>query len=132
MNTFTPVVILSPEKNDTTENNQIRHLNLQAFLKQQYFSFKTVKGMYKGKVENSYVITLKNEECLSMIKAALFNYPFGQESILYVDANRAAKLIYHSGEEKELGRFKPVDKSVASKLDAYTYDHNNDTYYACL
>ncbi len=127
MNTFTPIAIVSPEKQD--EYDATRHEKLQRFLKNEGFAFKPVKGYFNGVIENSYVVMLHGEKFLESLLEAMFNSDFRQESILYVDANRYAKLIYNDEEEVELGKFHAIDKSLVKTLSAYTYDHANDIYY---
>ena len=127
MNTFTPIAIVSPEKQD--DHDMIRHEKLQRYLKNEGFSFKPVKGYYKGNLENSYVIILSGEKFLDVLKSAMFSDEFKQNSILYVDANRYAKLIYSDGIETELGKFHEIDKTLVRTLSSYTYDKANDTYY---
>ena len=54
---------------------------------------------------------------------------YEQESVLVFNENRDANLIYANGDNEHLGRLHCVDKEVAVKFDAYTFD--GKYYWVC-
>ena len=97
------------------------------------FEFKKVKGVYKGVSEDSFLVSVVDtplEEAALKILARDFN----QESILYVDGNRNATLIFvdFNNESKQLlkGKFQAVPDHVAKQLENTTFDGKD--YYAVV
>lgn len=89
--------------------------------------FKQVLGSYKGQTENSFVAIVNDDAKLNVIIdiADLWS----QESILVVDENRKAKLVFMKGlEVQKLGDFRPIDVLEAQNLDNWTLDGTQ--YYA--
>ena len=94
-------------------------------------SVKKLTGCYNGKTEHSYLVVLDNEEDLILVRdlAAIYN----QESILYVDNEREAKLHYLSQpSQKRLGRWSNVSAPVAISSDCYTFDPATGRYYVTI
>src|SRR5258707_14434318 len=93
-----PFVILSAEKSDLTpEANLARTTALYRQLEARDLAFKPVKGMYKGQRENPFVVlaidgTNEFDQVLSLAKR------YGQESILYSDADRFTTLHFLSSD----------------------------------
>lgn len=89
--------------------------------------FKKVLGSYKGQTENSFVAIVNNDAKLNVIIDIANQW--SQESILVVDENRKAKLVFMKGlEVQKLGDFRPIDVLEAQNLDNWTLDGTQ--YYA--
>ena len=83
-------------------------------------------GAYKGVESPSYsvVVPKLNASLIELFRACK------QESVLVVDNNNKAKLIYLKDlREEHIGTYKKVTKKEALKSDAYTMDLLNFNYY---
>lgn len=129
MNTRQPFIIMSAELAalDAHENAQ-RSEALSAWLDAKGYPHKPVIGSYKGSQEVSVVIpvqSLEHETELYRLARA-----YGQESVLHVDANRYATLVYVKSSKLEgLGMFRLVSKDEATKRESFTHDIIEDHYY---
>ena len=128
----TPFAIISAERFTLTDGeNQKRHQELLAQLKRDGFKTKVVEGVYHGQVEKSILVLLESK-FVAVDLGYLKNYGsmFDQESILFVDADRKAELIFPATNKAEkLGNFISVTKGVAIQCRNYTQDGND--YYIC-
>ena len=128
-----PFVIISAERSiNTAEENKKNHLDLWLQLKGEGFSIKEVEGVYKGTVEKSILVVL-NQRWLAVELATFKNYAaiFNQESILFVDEERNASLIfpYNKENSEKLGKFIAVSKGIAIQMSNYTFDGKD--HYVC-
>jgi hypothetical protein len=120
MNISRQVVILSAElKTETTEANKRRTNNLESCLVDMRLPFKRGTGVYKGTEEVSFVVVVNDELDIQTVKDFAFK-SFGQESILHVDSNQEAVLVFNNGVTERLGRLEQVEQSVALGRDSYT------------
>lgn len=126
MNTQEKVVILSAELAGHVDN-AARTERLRRMLTGLHFSngcfanFKAAKGYYKGNYEDNFIVLLKDSEWeteLEMLKDFAFEN-FGQEAILFSDANRHTELIFQDGTES-LGKLVSVSKDEAETFENYT------------
>lgn len=90
---------------------------------------KAIQGYYLGDKENSLVVqfrTRDNYERLLEYATAM-----GQESVLHIDSNRLASLVYtdNTGKVEHLGKFKATNKQGIAGRDCYSYDAHLDQYY---
>lgn len=93
-----------------------------------FINYKQVNGVYKGQTELSYVISTPTPETLQNVYNLAKQY--SQESILFVDADRNAELVYiNTGKRVALGGFKCVNRTEAYQNDAFTHDPSTDYYY---
>tara|TARA_R110000765_G_scaffold412468_1_gene512120 strand:+ start:454 stop:879 length:426 start_codon:yes stop_codon:yes gene_type:complete len=125
-------VIISAERfTNTIEENKKNHLDLWLQLKRDGFSIKEVEGVYQGTSEKSIIVIL-NKRWLAVELATFKNYAaiFDQESILFVDEERTASLIFTKGGLSEkLGKFIAVPKGIATQMSNYTFDGQD--HYVC-
>lgn len=135
MNTQTPFVVISADRATySAELNAQRRDMFEHQLAARELDFKRVQGVWKGIPEVSYIVLIP--EPGDEHNALRLARRYGQESALYVDANRHATLLALNAEDggpdiKEqvgLGQWSPVSKAYALHLDAYTLD--GDQYYA--
>ena len=128
-----PFVIISAENaNKSKETNAKKHKLLMSQLKKDKFPIKEVEGVYKGTVEKSILVVL-NQRWLAVELATFKNYAaiFNQESILFVDEERNASLIfpYNKENSEKLGKFIAVSKGIAIQMSNYTFDGKD--HYVC-
>ena len=126
-------VIISAERFDkTVEENKKSHLELMTQLKKDKFEIKEVDGVYHGTSEKSILVIL-NKKWLYTDLGYLKNYAsiFDQESILFVDGDRNATLLFMKKPwlEEKLGKFIAVPKGIATQMSSYTYDGRD--HYVC-
>ena len=128
-----PFVIISAERfTNTIEENEKNHNELMTQLKKDKFSIKEVEGVYQGTVEKSIIVIL-NKRWLAVELATFKNYAaiFDQESILFVDEERNASLIFTKQPwlTQKLGKFIAVTKGIATQMSNYTFDGKD--HYIC-
>lgn len=132
LETKKPFVIISAENaNESKEVNAKKHNELMAQLKRDKFSIKEVEGVYHGTKEKSILVVL-NQKWLAVELATFKNYAaiFNQESILFVDEERTASLIFpQGGLSEKLGKFIAVSKGIAIQMSNYTFDGKD--HYVC-
>jgi len=127
---YKKAIIMSAERFDASMGqNSIATDELRAALASSNYSFKEVLGMYKGVSETSFFVEYNNGGALADLNSLASFYD--QESILHLDEDRNASLVYcDSDEETKVGLFQAIDKSEAFKLDAYTYCPQLNMYFA--
>lgn len=134
MNHRTPFLVISSDRyNLTPELNASRRETFRQQLAERGLSFKEVRGVYKGNAEVSFVVLVDTlaDEHLALRLAR----HYGQESALYVDANRAVQLLTLRPEvggpdvdgTESLGEWAAVPEHVAKDQGAYTY--SDGVYY---
>ena len=133
LETKKPFVIISAENaNESKEVNAKKHNELMAQLKKDKFSIKEVEGVYHGTKEKSILVVL-NQKWLAVELATFKNYAaiFNQESILFVDGERNASLLfpYNKENSEKLGKFIAVSKGIAIQMSNYTFDGKD--HYVC-
>lgn len=127
MNISRQVVILSAEtKTESTESNNRRTNNLEACLGDLNLAARRATGVYNGTQETSFVVLINDQTDIDTLKDFAFK-SFGQESILHVDSNQEAVLIFNDGKTEGLGRLEQVSKEIATGRDNYTI--MGDSYY---
>lgn len=99
----------------------------RAWATDRQLGFKSLKGCYKGQMEESFITNLKN---LPYIQKWLLE----EESILLLGpANardvRPAELVYANGKTEELGKFFSVGPETAKRYQSWTYDPLTDNYF---
>lgn len=123
MNRFTPFYIVSGARPDFSSlANGNRTDSLERWLRAGGFATVQVNGCYKGNRERSILIiddAPSNSLCESAVMRLARQYE--QESVLAVDANRQARLIYCDDRSFEsIGQWRGVSKKTAEHSDAYT------------
>ena len=92
-------------------------------------AIKEIEGVYRGNSETSWMIVLKDEQTLDVVRELASIHK--QESILIVDHDRSAQLEYNDYSTESLGYWKSVPQYVATKQDNYSFHKETDTYYIC-
>lgn len=133
MNTQTPFMIMSADRAEygADINAERRKLLVRQF-EARGLSFKEVEGSYNGTKETSYVIPVHSSGDESLVLTLARRY--GQESVLSVDANRFATLLYlHSdmgGPDvkavEPVGHWRALD---ASEPDPASYTRDGSQRY---
>lgn len=121
------VVIFSVEKADLTKaENTARNVEILSVLYFNKVPYKVLEGRWFDEKEVAFLIP----EDRFFLEAPLFK-KFDQDAYLLLDIDREAFLIYPDGRKESIGYFKEIDKTIALKKDAYTYDPTEKKYYIC-
>ena len=133
MNTEIPFFMLSAETDiHSSGENAYRHSMLKRQLQKAGLAIATCRGVYKKRAENSILVIDENpsiDDCFNIVLRLAATY--AQETVLGVDANRNANLIFTDGQRgsKWLGRFINVTEEVAKAAGDYT--ERAGRYYVC-
>jgi hypothetical protein len=119
-NTLTSLVILALN----LDSVEAEHNAISKFLGYDY-ERPALDGCYKGEVERSYILEVDG----NLFSILAFAKEYNQESILYLDNQRLATLIYSMDNMVSLGLFKGVSEAHAKAKDAYTFNPLTLTYY---
>ncbi len=128
-------IIFSGDRGKYWESDKVNRQIIKDAFKAQNIPFKTVQGVYRhalgGKTvhEQSYVVHAKHEHVVLELATKT-----GQESVLFVDSDSNARLIFLDNNKvlRLGGKFKVIPKEDALKLYAYTHDTDNDLYYGVV
>jgi hypothetical protein len=120
-NTLTSLVILALN----LDSIEAEHNAISKFLGYEY-ERPALDGCYKGEVERSYILEVNGKDLTDILA---FSKEYNQESILYLDNQRLATLIYSMDNMVSLGLFKGVSEAHAKSKDAYTFNPLTLTYY---
>jgi hypothetical protein len=121
--------ILSAYRPEFTEKeNRLR--SEQLFKQLERLGLKPIraKGMYKGERELSFIVPYINTKTRERLFSIAFSM-YEQESVLFVDNDKSAYLIYLDNNVEHIGSWEQVDRETAESQDAYTYIRFNDSYY---
>jgi hypothetical protein len=132
MRTNTPFAILSAERPEyTSEVNQWRSRSLESQLASRDMDQRQLQGVYKGTNERSFLVLLPGGETGYHYATGLPQLArrWGQESWLYVDANRFASLHYADGRIEALGVWQAATRADAVAADGHTYDPGTGLYF---
>lgn len=130
-----PFVIFSVDKADLSpEVNRERQNFVERQLAARNLPFKKVQGVYKGVRETAYKVSLYGQGVEDWI--LLLARRYGQESVLQVDFNRFAMLLFlHQGNGgpnvktfKGVGYWREITADEAANEDNFTQD--GDRYYS--
>lgn len=131
MNTFPPFVIFSAERSNLTATaNRDRTALLAGALTHSGIDWQRVEGSYNGTQETAFLVfTYEGTETADRIEELARRY--GQESILYVDAQRYAYLFMLKEQRTvEVGKWQEIPATEAHYHKAWT--HLEDKYYAAI
>ncbi|MCI0561561.1 MAG: hypothetical protein MN733_23990 [Nitrososphaera sp.] len=107
------LVLLSAERSDLSDNqNAQRTQALLHTLIALGFDYQEAEGQYEGWVEKPFAVRLYApiEDDLVKLKRIAFNV-FLQDSILLVDTQDKASLLYNNGREQDLGNWVEIPGS---------------------
>jgi hypothetical protein len=132
MRTNIPFLVISAERPEySAPVNEWRTSSLRSQLESRDLQFAAVDGVYKGTAERSFVVFLPVEN-RDYVRSMLLGLGrrWGQESVLHVDANRGAELVYLDDRApEELGVWQTVPADEAANEDGFTYSPDADAYY---
>lgn len=115
------VVLISAElSNLSKETNMSRTVGLEAVLSWKGYKFTKALGSYKGSQETSFVVDASEDIVNNLLEIAK---TASQESILVVNEDRKASLLYPSGKSEFLGEMIHIEPSEA--IDSYTLVNGN-------
>ncbi len=103
----------------------------RAILEDKFTNVKQLLGSYKGTMENSYLIEVKNKE--DLLNVSIIANKYNQESVLLRDNENQAHLWYMATDDMtHLGTFTEVSQHRAHQEDGYTFDYATQKYYICV
>jgi hypothetical protein len=125
-----PFVLISASRASwPCEANDDATESLRSQLAARDFDFVQVRGCYKGKEEDSFLVLcdpIADDYELGMLIGLANRH--GQESILLVDAQRHATLFYLGSDPEAIpGTFQAVSVTEARQCDAWT--RRDNVYY---
>jgi hypothetical protein len=125
MNITQQVIILSAEKSENTpERNRQLTASLGGMLADLNINAQQAEGSFNGHTQASFVAIVKDEAEIEAVKGLALNPVghggFGQDAILYQDANQEAYLLDKSGGTIQLGRLEQVNPKEIERLENYT------------
>lgn len=132
MRTNTPFAVISAE-NPTwlPDVNAWRTESLRKQLRDDEMVFVPLEGHYNATNEASFLVYLYRGDAgpaFTLLRKLAARW--GQESILYVDANRGASLIYLDGSPSlDVGLWQDTNAETARANAAYSYDPTQGRYY---
>ena len=125
------LVIFSVSNNLCKDANKIATACVEARLKEFGASFKRVLGFWDGEAEQSFVIALSDNKVEELAEVRALTKLYAQDAVMRSRSDRTSYLEYSSGEIEELGTLKTISRKQAIKLESFTYDTFNKTYWAC-
>lgn len=107
--------------------NQILVSAFRAWATAGGIPFKSLKGSYRGRIEDSFIVAATNFPKVR-------KWADEQESVLHLgpcDARdrRPATLIYQQGGREHLGLFRACGRNEALARSSWTYDPTQDLYF---
>ena len=116
---YEQVVILSAELNTNSfEKNRQLTSNLEACLYDCNLSFKKATGSYKGQSEACFVVVMKQDSDLDILKDFAFK-SFCQESILFQDSEGQCSLLFKEGSQESVGKLKQIPNKLIDTVQNY-------------
>lgn len=109
-------------------SNETETHTVMNLLAERYITFKILLGSYKGTLETSFLVHVKD---FPQIKDLIKN----EESILGLSNRqngglREGSLIFiKTGQTNSLGIFDKITKAQADDLEAWSFDYETKTYY---
>jgi len=115
---------------DYPSERRDRTQTLKRQLRNAGYATAPCNGCYKNRREQSILVIDENPGLANCLNDVLrLAKVYRQESVLSVDVNRAATLVYIAGKREPIGRFVSVSKETAEISDGYT--ERGGRYYVC-
>lgn len=106
--------------------NLKQHQGVIDYLNAKSIKFTQVIGYYKKDKELSFIIDDKDREEVEHIFST-----YNQDSILHIDENRYATLLYNNGIVESVGRWSRVSIDRAQQYDSFTYNPETQQAFIC-
>lgn len=99
----------------------------RAWAAAQGISFKSLKGCYKGKPEDSFLVAAEDFPSVR-------HWTTREETVLHLGPANArdmcpATLLYQDGGRQPLGLFRSCSRTAAFSRSSWTYDPSQDIYF---
>ena len=109
------------------DSNQDNHQCIVNRLTQLNIGHKVLDGVYQNQTEKSILVSADRIDMVQNLCQQ-----FGQECYLRSDSERNTFLVYPNGTEKRIGTLKRVSKEDALKLDGYSIDNTDGSFWAAV
>lgn len=118
-----------------TRGNNDRTQECNATLKARDFNRSVLAGRYTyengtAETETSFNVPMGSDACYDEILELAFG-EYKQESVLLLDADNNAVLLYNDGKKESIGVFTEVSQDEAWNSSAMSYDSSLDKWYIC-
>lgn len=129
MRTLNPEILIFSvfHANRDDASNQDNHQCTVNRLTQLGIGHKVLDGVYKNTSEKS-ILVLSDRIDLVRVLCKQFN----QECYLRSDSDRNTYLVYPDGTESHIGTLKRISESDAKRLDAYSIDTTDGSFWAAV
>lgn len=126
----TSIAVITAYRSERSDDeNAMANLALQTTLNFDGYRAKPCDGHFNGKDEKGFIIGLdQNLESFALKRLDAIAQQYGQDSFLYVNAEREGFLRFNDLTIEKLGKFIAVSKFEA-KAGNYTYDPLTSTYF---
>lgn len=124
----TPFIIFSiNQEGESESDNRNTHSAYALTFPTIGLPFKSLLGCYKGTCEESFLVADNSKNRAFVLGIARRH---NQQSILIVDADRYAELLYlNLNTSQPIGKFVAVSKSHALQQDNWTFDPETENFY---
>ena len=124
------IIIFSVFQKDRPDfSNQDNHQCIVQRLSQQSIGFKVLDGVYQGETEKS-IMVIDTPEMRQTVESICKQ--FNQECYLTSDSERNTSLVYPDGKVIQIGTLKRISQSEAEKLDGYSVDTTDGSFWAAV
>lgn len=117
------------QKDRSNESNLDNHQCIIQRLSQQGIGYKVLDGVYQGETEKS-ILVVNSPEMRQTVESVCKQ--FNQECYLKSDSQRNTSLVYPNGTEAHIGTLKRVSQAEAQKLNGYSVDTTDGSYWAAV
>lgn len=117
------------QKNRADFENMDNHQCIIQRLSQLDIGFKVLDGVYQGEAEKS-ILVVDSPEMRRSVESICKQ--FNQDCYLRSDSERDTYLVYPDGTETQIGTLKRVSQSEAEKMDGYSIDTTDGSFWATV
>jgi hypothetical protein len=135
LNNITGLLFSASRHTETANVNELRTQAVREYLKTNNIAFVDCMGIYTDMAgvtseEKSFLVVSSDKDTVQdLIDLALQEY--AQESVMLIEGQGSARLLFANGQSERLGFCKEVSKVEASSFVASTLRLDNLTYWTC-
>lgn len=135
LNNVTGLIFSASRYTESANVNELRTLAVREYLKANNIAFVDCMGIYTDKdnvtsEEKSFLVVSSDKDLVQdLIDLALQEY--AQESVMLIEGQGSARLLFANGMSERLGFCKEVSKQEASQFVASTLRLDTMTYWTC-
>jgi hypothetical protein len=135
LNNVTGMIFSASRHTESNNVNELRTIAVREYLRANNISFVDCIGMYTDKdgitsEEKSFLVVSKDLDTIQDL-VDLAHMEYLQESVMLIEGQGSARLLYANGMSERLGFCKEVSKQEAASLVASTLRLDTMTYWTC-